>query len=187
MWRLEHQMSSAHQDEDARQVGVGLQPSRDDTVHRMGHMWIRWVEPSDGELHHRGYWPLLSDVPPGLSADEVRSFLITHSVRGLYRIDTDGKALEAASPSARIQNWNFSERAYSRLTLLFCWLPDGKTFRMFGMYSCSESLEDTHNCSSWAISCLRAAKEDPGFIPCDRLKRLKYVEQAIWGSMTYER
>ena len=166
-------------------VGVGLQPSRDDDIYHLGHMWIRWPNPFTGELSHRGYWPVLDDLPIGLSNHDMRNYLCKNAVRGMYKIDTAGRNIENANIDHRRQHWEFSERAFYRLAMIHCNLPDGVGFRLTGKYSCSENIDDTDNCSSWAITALRAAMENPNFINCQRIKRLRFVEKAIWGSNEY--
>ena len=163
-------------------VGVGLQPSANDLIHHMGHMWIRWTNPFTNEVSHRGYWPVLEDLPKDVN---VREYFLdkdnTYKVRGCYKIDTDGREIEEAEKEYKSKNWSFSERAFFYLTMWHCKLPDGASIQKSGMYSINEEANDTHNCSSWAITALRTARNKPNFISCDRIKRLKYVERAIWG------
>jgi len=163
------------------EVGVGLQPSKNDSVHHMGHFWIRWINPFTGEVSHRGYWPVLDDLPAGLTKDDTRDYLCNNKVRGLFKIDTAGYEIEKNEPTHKKMHWSFTERAFMHLTLWHCKLPDGASFKLSGNYSCSEKLHNTDNCSSWAIKALRAARKEPSFIHCDRIKRLKFVEEAIWG------
>src|SRR5256885_1545378 len=87
------------------EVGTGLQPSRDDNVYHMGHMWLRWINPYNGETAHRGYWPVLDDLPPELADDEARTYLCTNAVRGLYKVDTTGRELEQGSVRVRSRSW----------------------------------------------------------------------------------
>lgn len=164
------------------EVGVGLIPSRDDSVYHMGHMWLRWKSPFSGDMHHRGYWPILDDLPANLSDEETRTYLCNNKVRGLYKVDTAGRDTELSGTKHRAHAWNFAEREFYRLTMGRCSLPDGYSYRIFGHYSCNEALQDTDNCSSWAIASLRHAKEDHTFIACQRTKRLSHVEIAIWGN-----
>jgi len=166
-------------------VGVGLLPSRDDSIHHMGHMWIRWLDPFTAQFHYREYWPVMDDLPDSLSDEEIRDYLCKNSVRGLYRLDTEGQKIEERGQRYRKEDWNFTERAFFRLTMQRCYLPDGVKSRLSGYYSCSEELPNTNNCSSWAITSLRYAREDANFIPCERIKRLRYVEIAIWCNNLY--
>jgi hypothetical protein len=165
-------------------VGIGLLPSRNDSIYHMGHMWIRWRNPFNQELFHRGYWPVLDDLPPDISNDEVRKYLCRNKVRGMYKVDSTGRDIEDKQ-TYRKQDWNFAENAFHCLTMLHCSLPDGINFRLSGYYSCSEKLSKTNNCCSWAVTSLRLAQGNPNFIPCERIKRLRLVEETIWGNNEY--
>lgn len=164
------------------QFAVSLQRSRDDANWHMGHMWVFWREPESSGAEYRGYYPKLNCVPPGHRHTEgLRTYLIENEVPGQYIRDDDAAALQEADTPLPIltKRWPCAAHEFNRL-LATCYLPVGCDEQEEGHYSCSEQLLHTHNCSSWSIARINDAAK-AALVSCDRPKRLKYVEAAIWG------
>ena len=160
-------------------IGAGLHPSRLDERHRMGHMWLRWKDELSGQTVTRGYWPELSEVPPGV--DE-REYLCNYAVPGYYKADSSESDLIEADKRFRLASWDLPEASRDKLSTWWCFLPVNQKWCPSGQYSCNEKIPDTHNCCSWAVAGLRFAAEDNKIVVCERTKRLKHVELAIWGN-----
>ncbi|MBF0608693.1 MAG: hypothetical protein SFH39_17955 [Candidatus Magnetobacterium sp. LHC-1] len=162
-------------------VGVGLQQSRDDHRLNMGHMWLRWYDEDEGRFQYRGYYPVMEDLPD-THPSELREHLCFEVVRGCYKDDIEARIIEEEidKNSYLVKCWDFSVEQHDKV-LQYCRLPEGRSYVISGHYSCNEKITYADNCSSWTIKTLVKAKDDDGFITCDRPKRLKHVERAIWG------
>lgn len=172
-----------HPDQQGRiEIGTHLFPRRADSQYHMGHMWIYWTATAI-LLAHRGYWPIFSLIPKEFRhPSKYREFLISNFVPGRYLDESMNpitvRIMGPFREEVLDQRWSIDTLGRTRVQLR-CYIPMGCDGVDEGLYSCDENREDCENCSSWALNILRGTVGDPNFLPCERPKRLRYVEQAI--------
>jgi hypothetical protein len=163
--------------------GTFLFPSRADLAYRMGHMWVYWV--TSGGRKHRGYWPDWTHVPADVRrSNSYRDFFTENFVPGRC-VDESLNVITvnmmvSFGDDIRSREWIVDDRAEMLLELKWG-LKENQDGIDYGSYSCDESRKDCNNCSSWALEVMREVRGDPAFLPCERPKRLRHVELAIWG------
>lgn len=169
----------------AHELGVLLFPSRADAEYHMGHLWIIWTRAGATESPSRGYRPDYSQIPKEFrSPSKYRDYFIANAVPGqivneAFRDDTV-KVLKQQRNDVRETGWPIDARGLAHVELEG-FIPHGHYVFTKGKYSCDLKREDCDNCSSWGLKVVRGAMHDPGFLPCERPKRLRDVEHAIWG------
>lgn len=164
-------------------LGIGLIPTR--TRHRLnpGHVWLFWDKtPEDHHEPYRGFWPDLDKLPEG--AAERKKLYRTQSVPAVLVEDIDYERY-MKNPVLRaemtIVQWTITLEQFERLQEMVM-MPVPADVPMMShkkfSYSWNTSIEDSHNCSSWAIWVVNyvMGKE---FIKCKYPRRLKYVKPAL--------
>ena len=169
------------QSQQARELGVGLLPSRVIERCHPGHMWLYWGEPSNTEFEFRGYYPDLDKIPSDIDLSGWKNFFYKNSVPGLIRRDYYAMQwTEQYSDDCLDKCWSVDRNQLSRLKVR-CRIPEGRDSIESGCYSWNECREDWDNCSSWVLKEVNYAM-DTLFLLCSRPKKLGCVINEIWGS-----
>lgn len=162
-------------------LGIGLIPTRTRRRLNPGHVWIFWDKTEyDTHQPYRGFWPDLSKLP--VEPRKRRELYRSTGVPAVIIEDLEFR-IQMERPALRekmtIVQWSINFEQFKRLQEVVK-ISEGKqeVHPEKCLYSWNEELQNTHNCSSWAIEIINYVMGEE-FIKCDYPKQLKYVKSAL--------